>query len=198
MKQVCKFLVFLIFVHFFFSCEHNEMQTENSKSSVADWNFLVYMGADNNLERFAIQNIYDMKKIGSSEKINILVLLDRSPGYDKSNGNWSGSRLFYIKKNSENLNDDMILDFGELDMTDYLNLEEFITYSNKHFPSKRTILVIWSHGNGVFQDGLIFDDKTENSRTVIQDYSTSYSAGMRIQDFFQGFKKSRRFYKQEN
>ena len=192
MKQVYKFLLFLIFIIFFSSCENNEMQTENFRNSIVDWNFLVYMGADNNLERFAIQNIYDMKKIGSSEKINVLVLLDRSPGYDKSNGNWSGTRLFHIKKNSKNVNDDMILDFGELDMTDYLNLEEFITYANNNFPSKRTVLVIWSHGNGVFQDGLIFNDKDkmENARTVIQDYSTSYSAGMRIQDFSKAVKNA--------
>lgn len=77
----------------------------------------------------------------------------------------------------------MILDLGELDMTDSINLEEFIIYSNKNFPAKKTVLVISSHGNGVFNDELFFDDNVGKSRSIIQDYSTNYSSEMQLQDF---------------
>lgn len=63
MKLLYNFLIFICII-FFFSCKNNEIETGKLKKSVAEWNFLVYMGADNNLERFAIENLYDMKKQG--------------------------------------------------------------------------------------------------------------------------------------
>ena len=85
------------------------------RDSTAQWNYLVYMAADNNLERFAIQNIMDMKEVGSTEDVNILVLLDRSPGYDKTNGDWTDTRLLYITKEGS-LNDDIVKEYGELEI----------------------------------------------------------------------------------
>lgn len=177
LKYVTSFIVLLIIC----SCEIADV-----KSEVYDWNYLVYMGADNNLERFAIDNILDMQKVGSTNNINILVLLDRSPGYDKSNDNWSGTRLYKINKSNKDTLDLMLLkDYGELDMTAPDTLENFITYSHKNFPSKKTALVLWSHGTGVYPDGILYKStKSYESRAVIHDYSTGYDYGdsLSIQD----------------
>ncbi|MCQ2582359.1 MAG: clostripain-related cysteine peptidase [Treponema sp.] len=127
------------------------------------------MAGDNNLERFGIQNIKSLQEIGSSEKCNILVLFDRSGGYDRTEGNWSNTKLFLISKNPTHMNDDSILSFEELDMTNVNTLYNFLELTNKYFPAKHTILDIWSHGRGVYPDGII-------SRSVIEDYTTGYGA----------------------
>ena len=44
---------------------------------LAKWTVMVYMAADNNLDRAALKDIAEMAKVGSNEKVNILVQLDR-------------------------------------------------------------------------------------------------------------------------
>src|SRR5690242_17620652 len=44
---------------------------------LADWTVMVYMNGDNNLEPFALENFNDMAKVGSSDRINIIVQFDR-------------------------------------------------------------------------------------------------------------------------
>ena len=38
-----------------------------------DWNFIVYIAANNNLHRFSVHNIRQMAKVGSTENMNIVV-----------------------------------------------------------------------------------------------------------------------------
>ena len=129
------------------------------------------MGADNNLERFAIKNIKDLQKTGSTDEINFIVLFDRSPGYDTSEGNWTDTKLFYISHAPDSFNDDALMDYGELNMTDPNNIYIFLKFVNTYFPADHTVLNIWSHGRGVYPDGVIPVD-----RGVIEDYSTGYGA----------------------
>ena len=56
---------------------------------------VVYMAADNDLESYAIQNLKAMEH-ADFEKINVLVLLDRSEGFDETNGDWTDTRLFEL------------------------------------------------------------------------------------------------------
>lgn len=147
-------------------------------------NYLVYMAADNNLERFGIKNLKALQEIGSSKHANIIVLFDRSPGYDKSEGNKSGTDLFYITRNPNKMNDDIIYEYGELDMTNAENLFTFLKMVNYYFPAKHTVLNVWSHGCGVYPDGII-------SRSVIEDYTTGYGVQnmMSVYDFAMALKK---------
>jgi len=56
-------------------------------SAVAtDWTFMVYLDGDNNLEGAGIDDINEMEMVGSNDDIKIVVLFDRIPGYDSSNG----------------------------------------------------------------------------------------------------------------
>lgn len=193
MKFSNKFLFFsqILFIFaFFISCTQNFSENSNNNLYVhpkKQWNYLIYMAADNNLERFALKNIKSLQKIGSTENINFIVLLDRANGYDKSEGNWTGTKLFYISKTPKFLNDDIIFDYGELDMTDSVNLYNFLITTNNYFPAEYTVLNIWSHGNGVYPDGII----QKSSRSIIEDYTTGYNSkdSMSIIDFSTAIKK---------
>ncbi len=141
-----------------------------------EWNFLVYMAADNNLERFAIQDINEMELIGSTDKVNVLVLVDRIQGFDKTNGDWTGTRLYRIRKDSHGSSEivsDIIKDYGELDMTNPQTLTMFLDFCNQNFPAKRTMLTLWSHGTGVFPRNILTSGQ---SRGFGVDYTTGVTA----------------------
>lgn len=172
MTVLIKKFLYIIFTLFsFFSCSIN-LKTQNYELVVhesVNINYLIYMAADNNLERFAIRNIKSLQEIGSSKNTNIIVLFDRSPGYDKTEDNRIGTDLFFITKNPKKMNDDIIFEFDELDMTDSKNLYNFLKLINEYYPSEHIILNIWSHGRGLYPDGII-------QRSIIEDYTTGYGA----------------------
>ena len=185
MKTNKNFIGLLIFVLFSCSRESKELQSHNLYiHDEVDYNFLIYMAADNNLERFGVQNIKALQEVGSPKNTNIIVLFDRSGGYDRTEGNWSNTKLFLISNNPKNMNDDCIYDYEELDMTSSHTLYNFLEFTNKYFPAKHTILDLWSHGRGVYPDGII-------SRSVIEDYTTGYGSDymMSVQNLAKCLKK---------
>lgn len=117
-----------------------------------EWNFLIYMGANNDLERFAIRDIKQMEKIGSTANVNILALVDWWGVYSDSQGPKS-TQLYRITKNSNSangINSELVADYGELDMTDPKSLIDFVRYAQNKYPANNTMLTLWSHGTGVY------------------------------------------------
>lgn len=153
--------------------------------------YAIYMAGDNDLEDFAIANINALKKVGSSDNMNIVVLLDRSPDYNSSNGNWSDTRLLYITK-GHSINYDIVgnYPFDEEDMTDSENLYQFLRLVNDYYPSDKLILNIWSHGYGVNPDGQIPQVTTKG---VIVDDSAGSGKEMSIVDLKNALNNFRRY-----
>lgn len=153
------------------------IQEENSESAVSRWTFLVYMAADNELESAAISDINEMENLDLPSSVNILVLLDRSPGYDSSNGDWCGTRLYKISKD-ENVNKSLVsserlsaeeLELSsesenELDMGNQETLAAFLRFSRREFASEKIGLIIWGHGSG--WRGFSEDETNSSSMTL--------------------------------
>ncbi len=120
---------------------------------------LVYMAADNDLERYALENLKAMEN-AVYEDIDVLVLLDRSEGYDETDGNWTDTRLFKVS-HDENGNGGIVssaidcsplnLSAGsstELDMSNPSVLRKFIEFAKTDYKATRYALIIWGHGTG--------------------------------------------------
>lgn len=125
-------------------------------AAVQQWNFLVYMDGDNDLEAEAIADLNEMELIGSNRHVNILVLFDRIDKYDTSNGNWSGTRLYKVSRDSDTslISSEWIASYNgarpELDMSNPDTLKDFIVYCQRNYPAERTVLTLWNHGGGVY------------------------------------------------
>jgi hypothetical protein len=63
----------------------------------AEWTFMVYMAADNDLEPFAINDLLEMQAVGSSDDVNIVVQVDRAEGYEEYVGDWTDARRYRIE-----------------------------------------------------------------------------------------------------
>lgn len=87
-------------------------------SASANWTFMVYLDADNNLEQYGIEDFNEMEMAGSTSDVNIVVQFDRTPSYDTTNGDWTTTRRYYVTYDTDPqiINSTLIADLGELDM----------------------------------------------------------------------------------
>ena len=120
------------------------------RDNTAEWTVMVYLAADNNLESAGIDDINDMEMVGSTSDVNIVVQVDRIPGYDISNDNWTTTRRYYITQDFDpiQINSQLISDLGELNMGDPQTLVDFANWAMTNYTAKKYLLVIWNHGGG--------------------------------------------------
>ncbi len=114
------------------------------------WTFMVYLDGDNNLEGAGIDDVNEMEVVGSSTNVKIVVEFDRISGHDSSNGDWTGTRRYYITQDSSmsTITSTMIEDLGEVNMGDPDSLVDFIEWSIQNYPAENYALVLWNHGAG--------------------------------------------------
>jgi hypothetical protein len=114
--------------------------TEFKPKPIKDFTFILYMAADNDLERYAIRNIKQMSTIGSTDSINIVAHLDIKTNRKKICSH------FYVEKNN-------ILEFdngiSKMDSGDPQSLINFIKWVIEKFPARHYVLDFWDHGTGI-------------------------------------------------
>jgi hypothetical protein len=126
------------------------------------WTFMVYLSADNNLEPAGIHDFNEMETVGSTDDINIIVQFDRSPGYDSSNGNWTGARRYLVTKDNDMniISSKMLADLGDTNMGDPQTFVNFTTWAADHYPAKHYFVDFWDHGGGWY--GACWDDTSHD------------------------------------
>jgi hypothetical protein len=120
----------------------------------ADWTFMVYMDADNNLDYFGYQNVEAMMSVGSTKDLNIVVLWDKFD--DVAN-------LYHIEADDMNVVKGFSLNGEEVNMGDPDTLRSFVTYTMKSFRASHYVLVMWDHGDDF--TGCCWDDHPEDYLT---------------------------------
>ena len=129
------------------------------KDNTAEWTVMVYLDADNDLESAGIDDINEMEMVGSTSDVNIVVQIDRIPGYDTSNSNWTNTRRYYITPDLDPyiINSQLINDLSEQNMGSTETLINFADWTVNNYPAKKYLLVIWNHGGGFRSSGLAKD-----------------------------------------
>ncbi|MBI3948063.1 MAG: carboxypeptidase regulatory-like domain-containing protein [Armatimonadetes bacterium] len=148
------------------------------------WTFMVYMGADGDLEEFGILNLNQMESVGSDENVNIVVQADRGPGYDATNGDWTDTRRFYVTRDQDmsTVTSPVLENLGEVDMGQPETLRDFITWATTNYPADNYVMVPWNHGAGwrsrplpAASRGIIFDDTSNTFLTMGE-----FNAGLNV------------------
>ena len=111
---------------------------------------MVYLDADNDLERPMMRNLAEMTRVGSTDAVNLIVLAARSPRGDGlySNNpvvnlpNWSGAKLLRVEKGRLR----ELADWGAADMGDPAVLGRFIKTVVADYPAERYGLILGDHG----------------------------------------------------
>jgi hypothetical protein len=108
-------------------------------ASGAQWTVGVYMCADNGMNDAADLDIAEMKQVGSTEEVNVVVQVDRAARDPRPN-----CYRYFIRKDGA----DTLADLGELDMADPATLSGFADFLRSRYPADNYLLVLWDHGNG--------------------------------------------------
>lgn len=148
----------------------------DEKASVKKLTIMVFMNAKNNLEMAGLYNMNRMETTGSTKDMNILVEMGRMNGQAEGDtdldGNWTGVRRYYVKKDSdpEKIKSQVVFEQAEYDMGDYKQAVEFVKWTKEKYPAKKYVLILWDHGTGWLDPqqkssedkGISFDDETGN------------------------------------
>ncbi|MEP6986933.1 MAG: clostripain-related cysteine peptidase, partial [Chloroflexota bacterium] len=148
---------------------------------------LVYMGADNNLEDGLINDLDEFERAGgSTSSVRILALLDRTPDYDTSNGNWTDTRLFepgpdtsddYQTVYPPTLDTKPLGDLGEIDTSYPGNLLDFIVWGVKAYPAQHYAIILNDHGGAWY--GTVQDETTGQGLLTIPGLSQTFDAALK-------------------
>ncbi|MCU0798745.1 MAG: clostripain-related cysteine peptidase [Candidatus Thermoplasmatota archaeon] len=151
----------------------------NNNTSGDTWTFMVYM-SDCDLEYFALLDFNEMESIGSGDKYNIVVQLDRwesdSERDDRSNGDWRTAKRFLVKKdaNAELISSPAISDQGEINCGDPAQLVSFVKWAMTTYPAEHYFLDLWDHGDGI--EGVCWDQSTPgNDQLTIKELGSALS-----------------------
>jgi hypothetical protein len=125
------------------------------------WTYLVYMLADNDLERFALQDLEEMMAVGSGGKLTILAQVDRAVG--ESNAPVGGLSDFTSTKRVRVDENELVEleDIGETNMGQSATLSEFLSWGIETAPSQHYAVIFWDHGAAWPQFGLDFSAGTD-------------------------------------
>jgi len=121
----------------------------------ADWTYMVYMGADNNLSTMGLVDLNEMETAGSDGKVNIVLQAEFSSFYTDfdtiGHGGYQGETLRFLVQddgNPDNVDLSAGQSIGNVDMGSPVALTNFIQWAATTYPAEHYALVIWDHGSG--------------------------------------------------
>jgi hypothetical protein len=115
----------------------------SGEDTLAEWTVMVYLDGDNNLDPDSVDDIMEMEMVGSTEKVNVIVLWDRynEPAY-----------VYKVVEGDLELLDGMTVggmpvNGEEISMADWRVLEAFVDFSKATMPANHYMLDLWDHGS---------------------------------------------------
>ena len=173
-KKLLSYFVLLPF--FFYGCSYDDepvlISNQNGSKKLT---LMIYMAADDDLESYALANLKEIEK-ALIQEVNVLVLLDRSEGYDETCGNWTDTRLFQVVHDASDTStissrriDCPALglsssEAAELDMANPSVLQKFIEFGRTSYKTEKYALIIWGHGSG--WKAFAIDDRSKTYMSV--------------------------------
>ncbi|MEM2839899.1 MAG: clostripain-related cysteine peptidase, partial [Thermoplasmata archaeon] len=150
----------------------------------------IYSCADNDLELYELNNFLLMASAGSgsSEHLNIVVMMDRYPGGSIDYGNWEDAKYFFVKEGITPDPENALLDIGEVNMGDPNSLYDFATWTFDRYRADNYILIMANHGNafvGVCEDWSSNYDRISVNElgSVLQDITNHIEKNLEIIGF---------------
>jgi hypothetical protein len=104
----------------------------------AKWTVLAILAADCNLARWMFDDLLEMKSVGSSDDVHVIVVFD---------GPYLTDSFFARLNAGTPLADDLLMRSNELNTSDPKLLEQVLLLTQA-FPSERQLLVVGGHGLG--------------------------------------------------
>ncbi|MCK4757193.1 MAG: carboxypeptidase regulatory-like domain-containing protein [Thermoplasmata archaeon] len=133
---------------FIFQAQGNEeinlvLDEGTRAGELANWTVMVYMSGDSSLSDNVLDDLAEMRDVGSGNGLEIITLTDMSGDGD--------TKIYHILEGSheEIQNSEVDASWGEeLDLGDPDVLARFIEWAAEEYPAQNYLLDLWGHGNG--------------------------------------------------
>jgi hypothetical protein len=108
-----------------------------ASSTRKPWTVMVWMAGDNNFESLGNQDLAEMKRVGSTDDVNVLVQFDRMK---------DGRTRRYKVTRGDGADGDIVQELGETSTGDAEVAIDFFRWGIERYPASRLLGVIWNHG----------------------------------------------------
>ena len=160
------------------------------------WTVILYMPADNDMEKAAMQDLNEMEAADYDFDGNhVLALVDTNRFREGYDGEWSGTRLYEVRHDKNGINGRIAsLRLGcselglssrferEVDMSDPKVLEKYVSTVASHYPAEHYAFVMCGEcsgytGNRKSSRALAFDDSNISYMTNME-FAASLAKGL--------------------
>jgi len=117
----------------------------------SSWLVMLYQDADDKvLEKDIYVDLNEAERVGSTDQVHIVSQIDRYAGGTTEDGNWTGSRRYYVTQDQDlnRIGSQLVDDLGEVNMADGATLVDFVTWAIQTYPADRLVLILSDHGMG--------------------------------------------------
>lgn len=158
-------------------------------NTIKEWNIFIYIAGNNNLHRYLEANIQQTMSIGSNDKINIIIQVDKFGTREVTRSlvqkgalatYWRASSITQAERNAH----PELYNSGSVQ-----NFTDFLQTGMQKFKAKKQCVIIWNHGSGAVDPSGWRNPTTgsiiPNSRGVA--FNDSYGYYLSNQDLTQAF-----------
>jgi hypothetical protein len=111
-----------------------------SPPSKKPWTIMIYMAGDNDLNSFCWKDLAELKSVGSSDALNIVVQIDTLRA--------KLTRRYYVTK-KQTRQKDVVMTLKETDTGDPKVASAFFAWGIRNYPAERYLVGFWNHGSGI-------------------------------------------------
>ena len=138
-----------------------------------EWTIFVYMAADNNLHRQALNDIIELQNglFLGNDNIQVILYIDHIPSYK----NGVVEYIQVLPSSKDTFDSRIIRTLPDENSASPEALTNFLNWAYSRYASQKNILVLWSHGTGYTRNAYIERAGEENELTWILEDSSSWS-----------------------
>lgn len=104
------------------------------------WTIAIYMAGDNDLNSFCWSDLAELKSVGSSDALNIVVQIDTMRA--------KLTRRYYVTK-KQTRQKDVVQTIKETNTGDPKVASAFFEWAIRNYPAERYLVGFWNHGSGI-------------------------------------------------
>lgn len=111
-------------------------------TELKDWTMLVFINGHNDLDSFGTSNIKQMERVGSTDKVNVVVQWASLRAPDTK-------RLYITKSTNPNqVTSPVVESLPPVNMGKAESLVEFVRWAKERYPARHYFIDVWNHGTG--------------------------------------------------
>jgi hypothetical protein len=104
------------------------------------WTVMVWMAGDNDLESFGDKDLAEMRRVGSTGEMDVVVQFDAMRD--------DRTRRYHVGQGGR-ADADVVAELGETNTGDPAVAVDFFRWAIERYPAERLLGVIWNHGSGI-------------------------------------------------